>query len=141
VTERLGEVPEKLPGFGVDLLGEQADVIRVACGSLEHVTGPVDATRQRKCVSEPERAKEEGSLAALEAVDTGLGSVPIDQAVLVREPFLDCLDRGEHTGSVAGRSPTMGNIRLEASSASVPTWPAASSSSRPITEGRRSAGT
>jgi hypothetical protein len=45
VAECLGKVTQLFPGFRVDLLGEQADVVDVAHGSLEHFAGLTSAAR------------------------------------------------------------------------------------------------
>src|ERR1700682_5406412 len=46
VAEGLREVAEQLPRTGVDLLGEQTDVVHVGDGALEHRPGPVRLPRE-----------------------------------------------------------------------------------------------
>src|SRR5690242_4878219 len=86
VAEGLGEVAEQLTRRGIDLLGEQADVVDVADGALEDLPGSVDAVRQGQRLGEPERAEQEGALLPGETVHAGLGAVPVDKTTVVGEP-------------------------------------------------------
>lgn len=53
MAERLREVAEQLAGAGVDLLGEQCDVVRERGGALEHDFRPVHLAGQRECLHHP----------------------------------------------------------------------------------------
>ena len=77
VGEGLGEVAEELAGRGVDLLGEEADVVRAAGHEVEQRRRPLDLARERQALREPERADAERALAAGEAV---LVQVAVDEA-------------------------------------------------------------
>jgi hypothetical protein len=68
VTERLREVAERLTRGGVHLLGEQADVVREPEESMKQRLGLVELARVREAVEKPERAEEEGALAAREPI-------------------------------------------------------------------------
>jgi len=64
VAECLGKVTELLAGLRVDLLGEQADVVDVPHGSVEHVAGLTAPTVGGENLGEPECAEQEGALVA-----------------------------------------------------------------------------
>src|SRR5437867_4457988 len=66
VRERLGAVAERLAARRVDLLRIQADLVRETEEPREERVGRVEPARVRQAVEEPERAEEEGPLAALE---------------------------------------------------------------------------
>src|SRR6201987_4876319 len=80
VTEGLREVAELAAG-GVDLLGEQAQVVGVGEHLLEHQPGLLQPPGAGQGVDVPERAQREGTLVAAQAVGGGGGVVPVDQAV------------------------------------------------------------
>ena len=63
-----GKLPEQLAGVGVDLFGEQADVVDEGGGSFEHGAGPVGLPGHRQGLREPEGAQQEGALLAVETV-------------------------------------------------------------------------
>ena len=67
VGERLGEVPERLPGEA-DLLRVEPDVVRVGEHLLEREPRLVDASRARQRLDVPERADRERALLALQPV-------------------------------------------------------------------------
>src|SRR6266566_4377020 len=68
VAKRLGEVAEQLAAMGVDLLGEQSDVVGMAEQPLEQLTGLPGPAGQGKVVDQPEAADDEGGLAGREPV-------------------------------------------------------------------------
>ena len=68
VGECLWEVAEQLTGGGVDLFGEQADVVGEADEAFEERACPVQFADLGQALDEPERADGEGSFAAFEAV-------------------------------------------------------------------------
>src|SRR5215831_11424972 len=82
VAERLREVADHLAAAGVDLLGEQADVVDRRHRPLECRRGLVYLTGQRLGLGEPEGAQQEGALLPRQAV---VGQVPVHQAALVGE--------------------------------------------------------
>ena len=69
MAEGLREVAEQLAGSGVDLLGQQADVVDEAGGPLEDRPGPFGPAGQGQRLGQPEGAQQEGALLAGEAVD------------------------------------------------------------------------
>src|SRR4051794_29529736 len=77
VAESLGEVAQQFTGRGVDLLGEQAEVVAEADGRGERLPRLADLAGEGMGLGQPERAEEEGALLALEAV---VGPVPVDEA-------------------------------------------------------------
>jgi hypothetical protein len=82
VAERLAEVAEQVAGIRVELLGEQADVVEVAGGSLEHGAGPPGLAGRGERLRRQERAQQERALLAGQAVRVGadLRAVAVDQA-------------------------------------------------------------
>ena len=48
VTESLGEVPEQLVGRGVDLFGQEPEVVRVPGEAFEQLLGALDLARPRE---------------------------------------------------------------------------------------------
>src|SRR5579884_618337 len=54
VGERLGEVAQRLPGVGIELLGEQANVVGACQKVLEHGSRPIDLTRKGQRLDRPE---------------------------------------------------------------------------------------
>ncbi len=99
MAERLGEVAEQFAAARIHLLGQQPDVVDVGRGPVENGTGPRNQPRAGECLGEPEGAQQEGSLLAGKSV---VGSVAVDQAVIVGELTLRRLDGGEHP-RVVGR--------------------------------------
>ena len=87
MAEPLREVPEELPGGRIDLLRQQADVVRGIDGLLEDVGPVVDSTCSRERRREPERAGEERALLVAPAARA------IEQAVAAVEPLKDDVDR------------------------------------------------
>jgi len=77
VAEGLGKVAEVLATLRVDLLGQQADVVDVTVGSLEHLAGLIAPASGGKHVGEPECAKQEGALVTVQPVDTGVSLVAL----------------------------------------------------------------
>src|SRR5436190_24302269 len=59
VAERLREVAEQLAARRVDLLRDQAEVVRVADEPVEQLLGPLDLARLRERRDEPEGADHE----------------------------------------------------------------------------------
>src|SRR5204863_4454698 len=68
VAERLREVAELLAVLGVDLLGQQAEIVRVAGELREQLLGTLDLAGLGEARDEPERADHERALLAHEAV-------------------------------------------------------------------------
>src|SRR5438270_2092438 len=62
VAEGLGEVAEQLARVGIDLFGEQAEIVAEPDGRLERVAGPVELTGHRLGLGQPERAEKERAL-------------------------------------------------------------------------------
>lgn len=56
------EVAQQLPGFGVDLFGEQAKVVGVRGHPIEYRAGAVHLAGPREAFGEPARADDEGSV-------------------------------------------------------------------------------
>jgi MFS family permease len=94
VAERLREVAQQLPGVRVDLLGQQADVVDVSGGPLEHLTGALHAAGHRQGLRQPEGAQQERAFLTGQPVDAALGAVPVDQPALVSESVGDRVDGG-----------------------------------------------
>src|SRR5438874_7485247 len=69
MAERLREVAEQFAGGGVDLLGEQADIVDERRRLREDALGPLDLPGHRKRLSQPERAQQERALLAGQPVD------------------------------------------------------------------------
>ena len=67
--ERLGKVAHEPTRDRVVLLGQQAEVVAQVEEPLEELAGIVVTTQQRQAVSHPERAGQEGTFSAGEAVD------------------------------------------------------------------------
>ena len=68
MRERLREVPERRAGLRVDLLGEQADVVRVGEERSKRPGGPSEVPAAGQALDRPEAADAEGALARREAV-------------------------------------------------------------------------
>ena len=93
VREGLREVAELAAG-GVDLLGEQPEVVAVGLHFLERQDGVVEPAGPREGVDVQERAERERALAAVQPVRRGGRVVPVDQAV--RHQFaVHALERGQ----------------------------------------------
>ena len=120
MTEGLREVPELLARPRVDLLGQQAEVVRAAGELVEERLRAVDLARLREAGDEPERAEDERALLAAQAV----GVQALLVAVAQHEPVLGQLvgdprrSSRASAGSVAGRKPTSGISSAAASSSS-----------------------
>ena len=54
MRERLREVPQLSPGLGVELLGQETDVVPEVEQPLEELAGVVVAALEREDVGEPE---------------------------------------------------------------------------------------
>src|SRR5207302_2317887 len=80
VAEGLREVAEQLAGLGIDLLGEESEVVAEPGGGAECFLRLVDLAGQRLRFGQPEGAQQERSLVAFEPV---VGQVPIDQTPVV----------------------------------------------------------
>ena len=80
VGERLREVAQRLAGRA-DLLGVEAEVVRVGEHLLERQPRLVEPPRPRQRLDVPERADREGALVAAQPVGRGGGVVAVDQAV------------------------------------------------------------
>ena len=102
VAEGLGEVAQELSADGIDLLGEQADVVDEGCGPFEDGTGPSRLSGPGQGLGQPEGAQQECAFFALEPV---VGPVAVHQSPLVGEAFFGRLDRGQHPGLVGGKEP------------------------------------
>jgi tetratricopeptide (TPR) repeat protein len=100
VAERLREVADHLAAARVDLLGQQAHVVDGRHGALERRGGLVELSGQRLRVRQPERAEQEGSLLAGQAV---MSQVAVHQAALVGQPGGDRVDGRLHPRVVAGQ--------------------------------------
>ncbi|MER5907753.1 hypothetical protein ABT150_48365, partial [Streptomyces mirabilis] len=72
-----GPLTEGLSCGGVGFLGEQADIVGVCEGGLEHLSCLDDMTGEGESVGEPEGAQQEGSFRFLDLV----AEVAADQAV------------------------------------------------------------
>lgn len=59
MADRLRDVAERVAGPRIDLLGEQADVVRRRGGTLEDGLGALDAAGARVALREPERGEQE----------------------------------------------------------------------------------
>src|SRR3954451_8055330 len=68
VADALGEVSQQRTVLDIHFLGEQAEIVGCRRRVLEDLSGLVDPILARQTLDEPERAREEGALAALEAV-------------------------------------------------------------------------
>ena len=64
VAERLGKVAQQLAGTGIDLLGQEAEIVGPRSRSLEHLACPHGLTAQGESVSQPEGAEQERGLRA-----------------------------------------------------------------------------
>src|SRR5439155_8463399 len=96
VGERLGEVAQQAPRSAIVLFREQPDVVGEPDQPLEESAGLLAAALQDVVVGQPERAREEGSLARWQPVDTGTGLVTIDEAS-AQQVLLDGGDGAAHT--------------------------------------------
>src|SRR3954454_5142804 len=103
VAEGLREVAEQLAVGRLDLLGQEAEVVRVAGELVEERLCAVDLAGLRQARDEPERAEHEGALLADQAVgvDALLVAVAQDQPAL-REVAGDRVERRAHA-RVVGR--------------------------------------
>ncbi len=102
VAEGLGEVAQELPAGGIDLLGQQADVVDEGDGPFEHGAGPSRLPGPGQGLGQPEGAQEERAFLTLEPV---LGPVAVHQPPLVGETFFGGLDGGQHPGLVGRKEP------------------------------------
>ena len=95
--ERLGKVAHEPTRDRVVLLGQQAEVVAQVEEPLEELAGIVVTTQQRQAVSHPERAGQEGTFSAGEAVDLARvrGAIAEDE-VPFDQLSLDGLDRPPH---------------------------------------------
>ena len=89
MAERLGEIPEQSLGARLDLLGQQAEVIRSLRMCNEDLLRFVDAPRHRQDLGEPESAQHERALFTAHAI---IGTISID-VVSFSELRPDPLDR------------------------------------------------
>src|SRR5215208_6521289 len=94
----LRRVAEKLVRDGVDLLGEQADIVGERDQPVHEGRGLVAAPNPGERVGEPERAAEEGALAAAQPV---VSAVTGEQRT-APELALYGLDRPRESIGVAG---------------------------------------
>ena len=117
MAEGLGDVAKELSADGIDLLSEQADIVDESDGSFENGAGPSRLSGLGQGLGEPEGAQEERAFLTLERV---AGPVAVHQSAIISKALFGRVDRGLHSGSSAGRNPTNGSIRLEASSSSEP---------------------
>src|SRR5690606_24469254 len=101
VAEGLREVAELLVGFGVDLFGEQAEVVPPLEESDEDRVRLVEPAEAGERLDEPERANEERAFAAGKAVRA---QVPVDE-LRTCEVTLDRLDGGDDAGVVGRKEP------------------------------------
>ena len=113
VAERLREVAELLAARGVDLLGEQAQIIGVTGQTVEQRRGALGLARLGKAGDEPEAADDERALLALEAVRVGALCVSIAQHEAVLGQV--ALDQPRSSRACARRS--LAESRKEASAA------------------------
>ena len=75
MREGLREVAQLTAVFRIDLLGEQAEIVRERDHVLEHFSRGVDVAPADQVVDSPERADAEGALARRQAVDVLLISI------------------------------------------------------------------
>src|SRR5437763_5587667 len=91
VTEGLREVAQQLVARRIYLLGEQANVIRIANRLFEGLPGLLDLPGQCLRLGKPERAEQECSFFASQSIGC---AVAVDQSMLIGEPLSDCVYGG-----------------------------------------------
>jgi len=94
VTECLREVSQQFVRLRVYLLGKQPDIIHIGNRLLEGRSGSLNLSGQRECVSQPERAEQEGSLLSDESIG---GAVTVDQAVSIGQSICYRINGRSHT--------------------------------------------
>src|SRR5690348_5861172 len=85
VGEGLREVAHGLAGARADLLGEEADVVRVLAELLEELLRLVVVAGVREVFGRPEIARRERVLRRGEAVVAGVVAVAVDQPVVAQD--------------------------------------------------------
>ena len=106
-----GKLPINLPCLGLVLLGDQADVVDQAQQPLEQLASLVGAPRHRQGVREPERAREERALLAMQPVDVirALAGRVAPHEPVRGELGLDRVDRADHARVVGRQEADGGN--------------------------------
>src|SRR5499427_4781558 len=92
VAQGLGEVAQLRSADGIDLLGEEADVVGTAADPLEQRAGGIDVAPLRQVVDQPEAANDKGSLVAPQSVRS---LITVDQTIR-RELVPDPVHRRAH---------------------------------------------
>ena len=100
VAEGLWKVAQELSADGINLFGEQADVVDERSGPLEDGAGPIRLSSFRESLSKPKCTQKERALLALEPI---FGLVAVDESAFVGQSFFGRADRGEHPGIVGGQ--------------------------------------
>ncbi len=118
MAEGLGEVAQELSAGGVDLLGEQADIVDEGDGPFENGAGPSRLAGQGQGLSQPEGAQQERAFVTLERSRGSGSGTPVPRSSMRRSSVASIV--ASTLGSSAGRNPTRGSIRLEASRSSEP---------------------
>src|ERR1700722_13980528 len=91
VAEGLRKVAQEFSADGIDLLGEEADVVDEGCRTLEDGAGTSRLSPPGQGLCQPKRAQKEGAFFALEPV---VGPIPIHQSPLIGQTFFGRVDGG-----------------------------------------------
>ena len=91
-----GKLPSSSPVAESTSSAEQADVVGVAGGALEHLGAFGDPTGEGERVGEPEGAEQERALLPVEPVHAGAGVIAMNQTAGVGELTAHGVDRGQH---------------------------------------------
>ena len=107
VGERLGIVAQQASRLRIELLGEQAELVRPAGHVVEQLAGLVVPAVQGEGLDQPVRAREERSLLSLERV---VLQISVDE-VRSAELLADGVDRAGDPGVVARQEPHHGDLQ------------------------------
>jgi hypothetical protein len=85
----LREVAEHSAGDGIELLGQQSDVVAAREQTLKQPSRIFVSILQKIVVDQPKAASQESALAGGKPIDAVLGFVPQDKLILDQEPLLN----------------------------------------------------
>lgn len=117
MRESLWKVAEQLSAHGVQLLGEQTDIVGVRGDALEELASTSDFSHRREGLNQPEGADAERAFVSRKVVKT---EVAVHEAPLVAQPGGDRITVLRILGSSGGKKPVNSNMSTEASSSSEP---------------------